>query len=583
MAFVSIKNVFARAALATPEQFDAWSKLWRVAVDGGSQESLIAFMARESGLSEEQFLDKLAAALEWPFLNLKLLDIPVEARVRISTKVAFQHGVMPTSFADGVLTVVVSNPFDTALLNAVQFDAHCPVRFALAPRAEVEKTLKKYYGVGAETLDEMSENEPMELELANDKEITEGDQEASVIKFVNQIVWEAFKARATDIHFEPAEDELRIRNRIDGILHQIPLPPQLKRFQAAIISRIKVMSGMNISEKRLPQDGRIHVRIKGVEIDIRVSTVPTVYGESVSLRLLLRGKIFLSLDKLGFTPTEEIAIRDIIYKPHGIMLVTGPTGSGKSTTLYAFLSSINSVHKRIITIEEPVEYELKGINQIAVRSDSGLTFAMGLRHILRQDPNVVMVGEIRDQETAEIAIRAALTGHLVFSTLHTNDAPSAFTRLIDMGIEPFLVASSVEAIMAQRLVRTICPACKTEQVVERDYLTRIGFPADEVATTKFMRGTGCEECRLLGYQGRQGIHELLLVTEALRPLIMNRAPASAIAQRAQADGMRTLRTDGWKKVKTGITTIEEVLRVTQTEEHLKSLMEDTGTVFLTKS
>ncbi|MBI5799336.1 MAG: type II/IV secretion system protein [Verrucomicrobia bacterium] len=583
MAFVSIKNVFARAALATPDQFDEWSKLWRLAVDGGSQEPLIAFMARESGLTEEQFLEKLAAALEWPFLNLKLLDIPVEARVRISTKVAFQHWVMPTSFEDGVLTVAVSNPFDTALLNAVQFDAHCPVRFALAPRAEVEKTLKKYYGVGAETLDEMSENEPMELEIASDKEITEGDQEASVIKFVNQIVWEAFKARATDIHFEPAEDELRIRNRIDGILHQIPLPPQLKRFQAAIISRIKVMSGMNISEKRLPQDGRINVRIKGEEIDIRVSTVPTVYGESVSLRLLLRGKIFLSLDKLGFTPTEETAIRDIIYKPHGIMLVTGPTGSGKSTTLYAFLSSINSVHKRIITIEEPVEYELKGINQIAVRSDIGLTFAMGLRHILRQDPNVVMVGEIRDQETAEIAIRAALTGHLVFSTLHTNDAPSAFTRLIDMGIEPFLVASSVEAIMAQRLVRTICPKCKVEQQVERDYLARIGFPADEVATTQFMRGTGCEDCRMLGYQGRQGIHELLLVTEALRPLIMNRAPASAIAQRAQQDGMRTLRTDGWKKVQAGITTIEEVLRVTQTEEHLKALMEDTGTMFLAKA
>ncbi len=583
MAFVSIKNVFARAALATPEQFDQWSKLWRTAVDAGSAEPLTAFMAQEAGLSEEVFLERLAAALGWPFINLKTLEIPAEARGRISTKVAFQHFVIPTSFTDGVLQVAVSNPFETALLNAVQFDAHCPVQFALATRVEIEKALKKYFGVGAETLDEMTEDEPLELELASDKEITEGDQEASVIKFVNQIVWEAFKARATDIHFEPAEDELRIRNRIDGILHQIPLPPQLKRFQAAIISRIKVMSGMNIAEKRLPQDGRINVRIKGEEIDIRVSTVPTVYGESVSLRLLLRGKIFLSLDKLGFTPNEETAIRDIIYKPHGIMLVTGPTGSGKSTTLYAFLSSINSVHKRIITIEEPVEYELKGINQIAVRSDIGLTFAMGLRHILRQDPNVVMVGEIRDQETAEIAIRAALTGHLVFSTLHTNDAASAFTRLIDMGIEPFLVASSVEAIMAQRLVRTICPKCKVEQKTERDYLMRIGFPADEVASTKFMRGTGCEDCRMLGYQGRQGIHELLLVNEALRPLIMNRAPASTIAQRAQEGGMRTLRMDGWRKVQEGITTIEEVLRVTQTEEHLKSLMEDTGTMFLTKT
>ena len=266
-------------------------------------------------------------------------------------------------------------------------------------------------------------------------------------------------------------------------------------------------------------------------------------------------------------------IRDIIIKPHGIMLVTGPTGSGKSTSLYAFLSSINSVQKRIITIEEPVEYELKGINQIAVRSDIGLTFAMGLRHILRQDPNVIMVGEIRDLETAEIAIRAALTGHLVFSTLHTNDAPSAFTRLIDMGIEPFLVASSVEAIMAQRLVRTICPGCKIEQKVEKDYLRKIGFPEDEIDTAKFYRGAGCETCRQLGYQGRLGIYEILIVGEAIRPLVLSRAAASTIAQRAIDHGMRTLRMDGWNKVRAGQTTIEEVLRVTQTEEHLRSLVE----------
>jgi len=358
------------------------------------------------------------------------------------------------------------------------------------------------------------------------------------------------------------------------------MPPQLKRYQAALISRIKVMSGMNIAEKRLPQDGRINVRIKGEEIDIRVSTVPTVYGESVSLRLLTRGKIFLSLDKLGFAPAEENAIREIIIKPHGIFLVTGPTGSGKSTSLYAFLSSINSVTKRIITIEEPVEYELKGINQIAVRSDIGLTFAMGLRHILRQDPNVVMVGEIRDQETAEIAIRASLTGHLVFSTLHTNDAPSAFTRLIDMGIEPFLVASSVEAVMAQRLVRTICKHCKTEQKVDADYLRRIGFPAADIGTAKVWHGAGCEQCRQQGYQGRKGIYELLLVSEAIRPLIMNRSSATAIAQRAMEAGMRTLRNDGWIKVKGGETTIEEVLRVTQMEEHLESLAGGENTQFI---
>jgi type II secretion system protein E len=569
MAHVSLKNIIAEATKATPQQFEDWQKAWRLATASGSQDSLIEFVCREVGLSEEVFLQQLAGVLKWPFVDLKKQTVPTEAKNKISTKVAFQYYAVPTDYQNGTLQVAVCNPFDTGMLNSVQFDAKMPVQFALAPKTEIDKALKKYYGVGAETLDELAkEDEPMELLVAEDKEITEGDQEASVIKFVNQIIWEAYKSRATDIHFEPAEDELRIRNRIDGILHQMEMPPQLKRYQAAIISRIKVMSGMNIAEKRLPQDGRINVRIKGEEIDIRVSTVPTVYGESVSLRLLTRGKIFLTLDKLGFDPKEENAIRDIVIKPHGIMLVTGPTGAGKSTSLYAFLSSINSVTKRIITIEEPVEYELKGINQIAVRTDIGLTFAMGLRHILRQDPNVIMVGEIRDLETAEIAIRAALTGHLVFSTLHTNDAPSAFTRLVDMGIEPFLVASSVEAVLAQRLVRNICPVCKTERKVEPSFLRKVGFPEHDIATTKFYQGVGCESCRGLGYQGRQGIYELLIVTEALRPLIMNRAPASTLAQKAIDGGMRTLRADGWVKVKAARTTIEEVLRVTQTEEHL---------------
>jgi type II secretion system protein E len=573
MALKSIKSILAEASLVTPEQFQEWSKAWRVAVEGGSTESLLGFYARESGISEEQFLQRLAEKLGWPYLDLPQMTVTAEAQKKISTKVAFQFGVMPTKFENGLLQVAVSNPFDSALLSAVQFNAGSTIQFGLSPQDEIEKALKRYYGVGAETLDQMTEDEPIDLTI-EDKEITEGDQEASVIKFVNQVIWEAYKDRATDIHFEPAEDELRIRYRIDGILHQTPMPPQLKRYQAALISRIKVMSGMNIAEKRLPQDGRINVRIKGEEIDIRVSTVPTVYGESVSLRLLTRGKIFLSLEKLGFAPHEENALREIIVKPHGILLVTGPTGSGKSTSLYAFLSTINSVHKRIITIEEPVEYELKGINQIAVRSDIGLTFAMGLRHILRQDPNVIMVGEIRDLETAEIAIRAALTGHLVFSTLHTNDAPSAFTRLIDMGIEPFLVASSVEAVLAQRLVRTICAHCKVEQKVEKDFLRKIGFPEEEIDTAKFYKGAGCEQCRQLGYQGRMGIYELLILDESIRPLILSRAAASTIAQKAMEGGMRTLRHDGWNKVRAGLTTIEEVLRVTQTEEHLAALVDD---------
>src|SRR6059036_3108702 len=514
MPFISVKDIFAQGGLASPDQFDEWSRAWRVAAESGSQERILAFFSRERGLSEEVFLRQLAHAFGWPYVDLPKLSVSPEARQKISTKVAFQFFVLPIQYENGTLQIAVSNPLDTAMLNAVQFDAQCPVEIAVAPKDEIEKAMKKYYGVGAETLDELAEDEPIELLVGEDKEITEGDQEASVIKFVNQIIWEAYKDRSTDIHFEPAEDELRIRYRIDGILHQTPMPPQLKRYQAALISRVKVMSGMNIAEKRLPQDGRINVRIKGEEIDIRVSTVPTVYGESVSLRLLTRGKIFLTLDKLGFAPADETALREIIVKPHGIMLVTGPTGAGKSTTLYACLSTINSVHKRIITIEEPVEYELKGINQIAVRSDIGLTFAMGLRHILRQDPNVIMVGEIRDLETAEIAIRAALTGHLVFSTLHTNDAPSAFTRLIDMGIEPFLVASSVEAIMAQRLVRTICPQCKVEYHPDPSDVPD-DFPKNGGGPLRLWKGAGCRACRQTGYQGRQGIFELMVTGDAI--------------------------------------------------------------------
>ena len=570
---ISIKTLLDDTGLVPSGQFDEWIRQWQVAARSGSTESLLEFFGRERGLSEEQFMSTLAGRLDWPFVDLREMSIAPEVRRRIPTKVAFQHNAMPVLEREGTLQVAVCNPFDTGLICSVQYCAGGPVELALSPRGEIEKALKKYYGVGAETLDELGqEDEPIELLIEEDKEITEGDQEASVIKFVNQVIWEAFQDRATDIHFEPEEEDLRIRYRVDGILHQAPMPPQLKRFQSAIISRIKVMSGMDIAEKRLPQDGRINVRIKGEELDIRVSTVPTVYGESVSLRLLTRGKIFLSLEKLGFQPRDEEQLREIIAKPHGILLVTGPTGSGKSTSLYAFLSSINSVQKRIITIEEPVEYELKGINQIAVRSDIGLTFAMGLRHILRQDPNVVMVGEIRDMETAEIAIRASLTGHLVFSTLHTNDAPSAFTRLIDMGIEPFLVASSVEAVLAQRLVRKICPHCKVEQEPDPAYLERIGYPDWRNART--FQGAGCEECHQLGYQGRLAIYELLIMTEDIRPLILGRAPASTISQKAMELGMRTLRVDGWQKVRDGITTIEEVLRVTQSEEHLGAMMED---------
>ena len=334
MAFLSLKQFLARMGLATPEQFDEWNKAWKVAVASGSQETLLAFVCRERGLAEDVFLQQLAQALNWPYLDLPKLNVPAEARNRISTKVAFQYSVLPTEVTDGTLQVAVSNPFDTAMLNAVRFDAHGPVRFALATKPEIEKALKKYYGVGAETLDEMAEDEPIELLVGEDKEITEGDQEASVIKFVNQVIWEAFKDRSTDIHFEPAEDELRIRYRIDGILHQTPMPPQLKRYQAALISRIKVMSGMNISEKRLPQDGRIQLKLvqngRNKALDFRVSVLPTLHGEKVVMRLLDKENLRLDMTKLGFEQESLDKFEKAILKPYGMVLVTGPTGSGKT-------------------------------------------------------------------------------------------------------------------------------------------------------------------------------------------------------------------------------------------------------------
>jgi len=572
MAYTSFRDFCVAAQLAESNQFDQWQSDWRAErVEEGAVSTLPEFLCKRSGKSEIDFLSRVAEAFDWQRIELGNVKPTAEARRRISSKIASQHRVVPVSVEEGVLMVAVSDPFNTDLLNAVRFAANGPVRFVLSTSDEIEKSYEKYYGVGAETIDELAQDEAdeeddLELMFGDEKEIAEGDQEASIIKFVNQVIWQAYKSRATDIHFEPHEDELQIRHRIDGILHQMPLPPQLKLLQAALISRIKVMSGMNIAEKRLPQDGRINVRVKGEEIDIRVSTVPTVYGESVSLRLLTRGSVLKGMDSLGMTPDLEKGIREIITKPHGIMLVTGPTGSGKSTSLYSFLNTINSIDKRIMTVEDPVEYEMKGVNQVSVKNDIGRSFAHVLRHFLRQDPDVIMVGEIRDGETAEIAIQAANTGHLVFSTLHTNDAPSAFTRLIDMGTEPFLVADAIEAIMAQRLVRTLCSECRVEQEVSKDYLLKVEFPPTQISDAKFWHGTGCDACGERGYQGRTGIYELLANSETLQQLVIDRAAASAIGAQARAEGMISLREYGWAQALAGKTSIEEVLRVTQAPE-----------------
>ena len=534
-------------------------------------ESLVTALVKSGMVAEEKLLEALAGVLRLPFTRLGEQEIDAAVRSRVPTKVVFQYNILPMRAENGTLMVATNDPFNLAMMESVRLVARCRVRLALATEADILKALKRYYGVGAETLDELMQKNVLDLDVTvpvTKEDLESNDQEASVVKFVNQIIGEAFKERATDIHLEPMEQDLRIRYRVDGVLHQTPVPPQLKRFQAAIISRIKVMANMDIAEKRLPQDGRINVRSSGEEIDVRVSTIPTSYGESVSLRLLTRSSIFLGLDRLGLNHDDEKLVRRLVELPHGIILVTGPTGSGKSTSLYAFLSTINSIDQRIITIEDPIEYELPGVNQIQVKPDIGLTFASGLRHILRQDPDVIMVGEVRDRETAEIAIRAALTGHLVFSTLHTNDAAGAITRLVDMGIEPFLVSSSVEALLAQRLVRTICPKCKEPYEPDPELLREVGFPEAERARTKFCRGRGCEECRFTGYRGRTGIYEILVLHENLRPLIIERASSTTIKQAAIANGMKTLREDGWGKVRAGVTTIEEVARVTQEDEAL---------------
>lgn len=520
---------------------------------------------------EDHFLKALAEAMNVPYLRPGDITIEKTALEKLPTKAVFQYNVMPIAIENGALRVATHDPFAPGLMDALRLASGFRVRLALSTAADIDKAAKKLYGVGAETLDRMMADNRIEVAVDDDlskQDLSELDQEASVVKFVNQIIWEAYKDRATDIHLEPQEMDLRIRYRVDGVLHQTPVPPQLKRFQASIISRIKVMANMDIAEKRLPQDGRISIRVHGEEIDIRVSTMPTVYGESVSLRLLMRTSGMIGMDKLGLEDRDSKILLKLITKPHGILLVTGPTGSGKSTSLYAWLHTINSVDLRILTIEDPIEYEMAGVNQIYVRPEIGLTFAVGLRHILRQDPDVIMVGEIRDRETAEIAIRAALTGHLVFSTLHTNDSAGAVTRLTDMGIEPFLIASSVEGLVAQRLVRRLCPHCKTPWKIDEAFLDSINFPKERLSEGTIMSAVGCEECRGTGFRGRTGIYEILVISDSIRPLIVSRASSTAIKQEAIREGMRTLRDDGWTKVLRGMTTLEEVLRVAEDDEDL---------------
>jgi len=559
-----IGSILEATALFSPEQVETLLARYQ------EDDKPIADLVIDLGYARDDvFLGALSKVMRIPYVRLNGMAIEKVALERLPTKAVFQYNVIPTAVEDGVLRVATHDPFLPGLMDALRLASGMRIRLALSPAGDIAKAAKQFYGIGADTFDRMMQDSRIEVTAEDDitkQDLSDLDQEASVVKFVNQIIWEAHKDRATDIHLEPQEMDLRIRYRVDGVLHPIPVPPQLKRFQSAIISRIKVMANMDIAEKRLPQDGRISLRVQGDEIDVRVSTMPTVYGESVSLRLLMRSSGMLGLDRLGMSERDTKMLLKLITKPHGILLVTGPTGSGKSTSLYAWLHTINSTDLRILTIEDPIEYEMAGVNQINVRAEIGMTFAVGLRHILRQDPDVIMVGEIRDKETAEIAIRAALTGHLVFSTLHTNDAAGAVTRLIDMGIEPFLVASSVEGLVAQRLVRRLCPACKKPRQVDRAFLEQIGFPLERLGEGTIYEPVGCEDCRGTGFRGRTGVYELIVINDSIRPLIVSRASSSDIKMAALRDGMHTLRDDGWDKVLNGVTTIEEVLRVTEEDE-----------------
>ena len=528
-----------------------------------SGERLDKVLLRLGYARREDIVYALGEQFEMPVVDLSEIEIDPETLEALPASLVYRQNCVPVRRENGSLTIATSDPFELSALDELRLLTGCAIELVLADEEELHRFIRRHYGVGGDTLEEMDTGESeASLEVGAEQEIEQA-QEASVIKLVNDILSEAVSERATDVHIEPYEHELCVRYRIDGVLQRASVPPTINRFSAAIVSRLKIMANLNIAEKRRPQDGRITFikRERGKapqEFDLRVSVIPMMFGEGVVLRVLSKTAVLMSLDELGMSASMRDRWDSLIARPHGILLVTGPTGSGKSTTLYASLARIVTDEIKAITIEDPVEYNVPGVNQIQVNAKTGLTFAAGLRSILRHDPDVVMVGEIRDKETAETAVQASLTGHLVFSTLHTNDAPGATTRLLDMGVEPFLVSSSVEGVLAQRLVRRICPESNERYTPEPGELPP-GFELPPGA--QLTRGVPSRANRNTGYRGRVGVYELLRLSEATRELIMGRASAPEIADRAARDGDLTrLREDGYEKVLAGVTTLEEVTR-----------------------
>jgi general secretion pathway protein E/type IV pilus assembly protein PilB len=526
------------------------------------QTSAIGALLEKQLVSEPDFLRELCAQFGLPWWENALPPMDEKSRQQFPARLALRYHLYPARLNDQDLYLLTYDPFDLTARQVIAQEIKEPVTWCVATRRAILAALRAGYGVGAETFDAILEGRNVDdatFDLRQEVNVLDDeDPEATVVSFVNQIMRAALDERATDIHVEPLENDLRIRYRIDGVLHEVPVPSKIKMLQASVISRIKIMANLDIAERRMPQDGRINLEMEGQPIDVRVATIPTVGGESISLRLLARNKFEFSL--LGLTPVAERQIRDLISQPNGIILLTGPTGCGKSTSLYTFLSMLNTMERRIVTVEDPVEHKLSGVMQIAVKPEINLTFATALRSILRGDPNVIMIGEMRDFETSEIAIRAALTGHLVFSTLHTNDAIGGITRLVDMGVQPFLIASSVRAFLAQRLVRVLCPNCKRPAQHSKAFLEQAGFPM--VHADRIMQATGCEQCRQTGYQGRAALFEICMVTPAMQELISQGRSGEILRMKALHEGMIPLRQDGWNRVIAGVTTVEEVVRVT---------------------
>jgi type II secretion system protein E len=525
-----------------------------------SGELLGSILIRHGHVTEQAMMAMLAEQLSLPHVTLASAKIQQAALQRVPAAIATRYQLMPIELDGSRLKIATADPLNVQTLDELRLLLGCDVSPVLASAREIQIAIQKHYGIGASAVERLLDTGAHEARVSTAEDLTAKSDEASVISFVNQLILSAVKERATDLHIEPFDQMLRIRQRIDGVMYEMPVPQDLVKLHQAIVSRIKVMAQLDIAERRLPQDGRIKVRLEGQELDLRISVLPSSYGESVVIRILSSQMLF-SLEQLGLAKEHVPVLLDLITKPHGIIFVTGPTGSGKSTTLYACLSKLNAPNVKILTIEDPIEYQLQGITQLQVHPKIGFSFAQGLRSMLRHDPDIMMVGEVRDPETAEITIRSALTGHLVFSTLHTNDAAGGVTRLLDMGIEPFLVASSVLCFIAQRLVRVVCAGCAEDRPAPTGLREQFGVTGALPATLRF--GRGCATCKMTGYKGRTAINEFLLVTEPIQQLILNRASSHDIARSAIAAGqMRTLRQEGWQKILQGITTPEEVLRVT---------------------